>query len=334
MANDSIYQRLRRAGNGMINTFQFFGPLLAVDYAAGTFDLGLHPKDSRRRVTMPLGRIVIPRSIQIGQQILVNGYVRATMENGARELRFHPIAVRDCLDLSHFNSVAQREWKEALGLAAPKAAGETSTEEKPYRVDDQTFHAIRNNFYGRGHVSLEGFIEALYMDKGKVIDGAAPTPPCLHILLRQFENADLSIPLRLYGRSLEAKSSMQAIMELFNQSRKRGRLFPVRATGRAEVDIKDMPIESTEQKEGGQPDMITKVVPIIKVERLRMLSPDEFLRFIPHEEMDRATGETKMVDYYPWANIKAQDEPSSGPQSSGQGPDEADQKAQEAAEQN
>src|SRR5690606_16805207 len=93
----SIYERLRRAGNGMLNTFQFIGPLLEVDKKKGTFAISLHPNDERRRIDMPLGRLVVPHTLKPGLQARVNGYVRATMEDGVRKLRFQPISMRDCL---------------------------------------------------------------------------------------------------------------------------------------------------------------------------------------------------------------------------------------------
>lgn len=293
MANhdQSIYEKLRRAGNGMLNTFQFIGPLLQTDYAKGTFALSLHPKDERRRIDMNLGRIVLPHSLKPGQQARVNGYVRATLEDGVRKLRFHPISVRDCLDLSHFNEAAQQQWIQA-------AARSGKSEDPPFRINDETFQAIRHNFYGNSHVGLEGFIKALLYRPGETADGSPPKPPCLHLLLRQFENDDLNIPVRLYGRSLDAKASMQTILKLHKQALNRGRLMPVKISGRAEVDIKDVP--TTGQEEGVE----TRITPIIKVERLRMITPEDYRRFIPHEVMDRETKATKVVDFYPWANVQ------------------------------
>lgn len=294
-SEQSIYEKLRRAGNGMLNTFQFIGPLLEVNYSKATFDLGLHAKDGRRRISMNLGRIILPQSIKKGQQVRVNGYVRATMEEGVRKLRFHPISVRDCLDLSHFDETAQQQWKTAAAQAGKSDA-------PPFRIDDETFQAIRHNFYGNSHIGLEGFVQALLYRPGESVDGSAPKPPCLHMLLRQFENDELSIPVRLYGRSLDAKASMQTLLKLHKQALSRGRLMPVKIIGRAEVDIKD--IRTTGQEEGGQEQIETRITPIIKVERLRMIAPDDYRRFIPHETIDRETKTAKIVDHYPWAGVQ------------------------------
>lgn len=292
----SIYERLRKAGNGMLNAFQFIGPLRGVDYAKGTLSLGLHATDERRTVDIALKNITLSRSIKLGQRVRVNGYVRATMQSATRQLRFHAISVRDCLDLSHFDEVAQRQWKHEV-----QAVGQSN--QPDFRVDDETFSSIRHNFYNPGHVGLEGFVEALYYEKKEAAPNEAPSIPCLHILLRQFENSDLSIPVRLYGRRREANASVQTLMELFRQAQRRGRLFPIQVSGRAEVEIRN-----TEEpgQDGEEPQIITCVTPIIKLESVRMIAPDDFRRFMPHEVADAQGGAPRLVDFYPWASTQAE----------------------------
>src|SRR5690606_9120588 len=117
------------------------------------------------------------------------------------------------------------------------------------------------------------------------------------------ENDDLSIPVRLYGRSLDAKASMQTILQLHKQAMSRGRLMPVKVTGRAEVDIKD--VRLTDQEGSGAVRVETRFTPIIKVERLRMIAPEDYRKFIPHETVDRQSKAKKIVDFYPWANVSS-----------------------------
>lgn len=295
----SLYERLRRAGNGMLNNFQFVGPLRGVDYAKGTLSLGLHQTDERRTVDIVLKNIVVPRSIKEGQRVRVNGYVRAVIQDGVRQLRFHAISVRDCLDLSHFDEAAQRQWKQEL-QAARQAA------QPDFRVDDETFSSIRHNFYNPGHVGLEGFVDAIFYEKKEAAPGEAPSIPCLHILLRQFENTDLSVPVRLYGRRREATASVQTLMELFRQAKRRGRLFPLQVSGRTEVEIRDIEVPAEEE---GQENIIkTVITPIIKLESVRMIAPDDYRRFMPHEVIDSATGNPRLVDFYPWASTAIEPE--------------------------
>lgn len=288
----SLYERLRRAGNGMLNAFQFVGPLYGVDYAKGTLTLGLHPSDERRSIEISLKNIVLPRSIKPGQRIRVNGYVRGLLLDGARRIQFHAISVRDCLDLSHFDETAQQQWKRDV-LNAQKGDGQS------FRVDDETFSSIRHNFYNPGHVGLEGFIDALYYERKDAGEDGTPGTPCLFMSLRQFENTDLSVPLRLYGRRREALASVRTLMDLFKQAQRRGRLFPVQINGRAEVEIKDVPAQTDE---GEEPGVVTRITPIIKVEGVRMIAPDDYVRFLPHEVVDRDTGDVRIVDSYPWAS--------------------------------
>lgn len=298
----SLYERLRRAGNGMLNAFQFIGPLRGVDYAKGTLSLGLHPSDERRSVDIALKSIRLPRSIRMGQRVRVNGYVRATVLDGRRQLRFHAISVRDCLDLSHFDEAAQRQWKREVQTVR-------QVNEPDFRVDDETFSSIRHNFYNPGHVGLEGFIEALYYEKGEAAEGDTPSIPCLHILLRQFENSDLSIPVRMYGRRREATASVQTLMDLFRQAERRGRLFPIQVAGRTEVEIKDVQAPA---QDGEAPAIITRIAPIIKLESVRMIAPDDFRRFMPHEIQDSETGKSRIVDFYPWASSSTEQEGQEG----------------------
>lgn len=321
----AMFRKLKKAGNGMLNTFQFVGPLVALDYSKGAFSIGLHPTDNRRAVEMRLGSLSIPRSIRLGQQICVNGYVRAAQVDGLRQLVFRPIAIRDCLDLSHFNPVAQAQWSSAV---------DSLSDSSPFRVDTVTFQAIRGAFPGNAYVGLQGFIDASYYEKGQVTEeGTVVTPPCLRLLIRQFENNDLSIPVRLYGRRQEAAAAIHSVIELSKRSEKNGRLLPIQLSGRVEVDIKDVPNPVLSHKgglkrqdsattspqdermsgEGEQPpvgtsdsdppNLITQIQPIIKVGRLRMLRPEEYSYFMPRREQDPSTKETRVHDPYPWASV-------------------------------
>ncbi len=279
----SSYDRWRHASNGMLNSFEIQGRLQNLNRKEGHFEVRLVADDARRSIQFDMGKLIFPSRIAEGQDIVVNGYVRGRMDAGVRALSFKPINVGDGLDLSHLSGDALRDYKRRMKIGGDEPVGRLTNSE--HRVE-------RSNRRNSNYVGLVGFVDTLFLEKGTVRDDQTQTAPCLHILLRQFENPDLSIPVRLYGRSRDAALTIQRLLAL----KKSERRLMIEVHGEAYVKVKDV---AARDGGGGATAVTEKVTRIIKLFNVRLPTPGNFL--LPREVRVSGSDIPVLQDPYPWA---------------------------------
>lgn len=281
----TMLAKYRNASNGMLNIFELQGTFLGFNSENKTLKMMTHPSDDRYSVNIVIRNKTIPKNIHVGETIRVNGFIRG----GEEHISLRALTISDCLDLAYFGGEAEKQWREKTG----------------YRVDDAAYHAIRLSRKDNNRVRLQGFVEALLEDPGSISeDGNMKTPPCLHIMLRQFDQQHLNVPVRLYGNSEKVRNASQRLQKLFNESMKAGRRIPIDVTGQVFVEIKDVEKVDSENKKildsDGNPILEESIKPIVKVFNLRLLRPEVLAHFMPGESSkDGKKGER--IDPYPWA---------------------------------
>lgn len=144
--------------------------------------------------------------------IKVVGRFLASLEDGERVLRFRAITL---------DRPSIRELPNRLAWEKTSPTGVMSESFKPF-FDPQDNEEVSSPFYkgekrnGRPCLNvarLAGFVESYAFKSG---GGGNTNSDCLYIALRQTENPDESLPIRVYGRFNEAfKKQIQVALPIF-----------------------------------------------------------------------------------------------------------------------
>lgn len=273
MVRSTIYEKLLRSGNGFVNLFEVQARVASIDATEKTIHLLLNPLDPRHTIEVSFRNKYPPSFVAVGEIVRVHGYIRG-IGQGIFQLR--SLAFSNPLDLSIFHGEAAKDWAKATG----------------YRMDDRSYKLSRQESKRRdNYVRVQGFLDGIFMSRGTEIkNSVSRTPDCLHILIRQFSNPELSIPLRLYGNRPEARKIGDNLENLFRESMYQGRRIPIDVLGSFHVSIRN--------EKGSNPGDEPVVVRTrqIRAYAIRVFSSNELQRFSPFMNGDM------QVDHYEWAS--------------------------------
>ncbi|SIT04536.1 hypothetical protein LN047_20955 [Achromobacter sp. JD417] len=243
--------------NGMMNAVWLVGELFSVDREAGRCEILISNKSPHYRVSFEFDvtkGVGLPKYFKPGDVIAVTALVRSDLIDGEysltlKALHFQAPSVRD------LRGDDLRDYAKRMNGAILNAAGA-----EPGRQDAFTYKIDRAQRKRSNVIRLAGFVHAMEFERGEPHpETQEPTGDKLVLLLRQFENADKCIPIRIYGR--QAGPFYTAIRKA-----KRNGPLAIHAMGELYVKVKTTPSPDAD----AEPDV--RRVPIIKaigdIERL------------------------------------------------------------------
>lgn len=272
MVRSTIYEKLLNSGNGFMNLFELQARVASIDATEKIIHLLINPLDPRHTLEVSFRNKYPPSFVEVGEVVRVHGYIRGGGESG---FTLRSLAFSNPLDLSIFHGDAASDWAKITG----------------YRMDDRSYKLSKQENRRRdNYVRVQGFVDGLHVSKGTEIENSVTrTPDCLHILIRQFENPELSIHIRLYGNRPEARKIGQNLESLFRESMHQGRRIPIDVLGTFHISIRNEKDHTGE----GEPQVIRTRQ--IRAYAVRVFSSSELQRFIPYTDHGSA------VDHYEWA---------------------------------